>query len=438
MKEHIDSINEALFNLLSRILPNIEANSLLFILISAVVATVLAFIVFVLIRVITRFIEKKIQSLHSQKIRSLRFQNQEILTGDQIAWGIEKLFKWIRYFSYLIIFYLYVNSIFSLFPKTRGISASLINHFVNAVGFVLGAVWGYLPNLLTLIVIFAFGFYLIKLTRLFFKGVEEKRITLSGFYPEWASPTYSIARFFIIAFLIIVAFPYLPGKDSPAFHAVSIFFAVLISLGSTGAVSNVVAGIVLTYMRAFTIGDTVQIADTTGDIVEKTMFVTRIRTVKNVEITVPNAMVLNDHIINYSALAENEGLILHSKVTIGYDISWKLVHELLKQAANSTEGLEKEPEPFVLQTALNDYYVEYEINAYTKKPKIMSITYNELHRNIQDKFHEAGVEIASPSLMAYRDGNKDNIPDDYLPKDYNPPKTGIWPFGSTSKKNEKT
>ncbi len=280
------------------------------------------------------------------------------------------------------------------------------------------------------------GFYLIKLLRIFFKGIEEQRISISGFYPEWASPTFTISRFLVIAFLVIVAFPYLPGKDSPAFQAVSIFFGVLLSLGSTGAVSNIIAGIVLTYMRAFKIGDTVRIADTNGDVVEKTMFVTRIRTVKNVEVAVPNAMVLNDHIINYSALAEKEGLILHSKVTIGYDAPWQLVHELLKQAATETESLLKTPEPFVLQTSLDDYYVEYEINAYTNKPREMSRTYNELHRNIQDKFHEAGVEIASPGLMAYRDGSKPNIPDDYLPKDYNPPKTGIWPFNTPSKKSD--
>lgn len=437
MKERLDAINEVLYNLLKKLLPNVEANSLLSILITAVIATILAAIIFILVRGITRFIEKKVLSLHFQKIRTLRFQNQEILTGSQIAWGISSLFRWLRYFFYLVIFYLYINTIFSFFPKTRGISAKLFNHFIDAIEFVLGAVWGYLPNLLTLIVIFTFGFYLMKLTRLFFKGVEEKRITLSGFYPEWASPTFAITRFFIVAFLIIVAFPYLPGKDSPAFHAVSIFFGVLISLGSTGAVSNVVAGIVLTYMRAFKIGDTVQIADTNGNVVEKTMFVTRIRTVKNVEITVPNAMVLNDHIINYSALAENEGLILHSKVTIGYDVPWKQVHDLLKEAAKATEGLEKEPEPFVLQTALDDYYVEYEINAYTKLPKIMARTYNELHRNIQDKFNEAGVEIASPTITTYRDGNKENIPDDYLPKDHNPSNKGLWPIVQTPKKPEK-
>lgn len=434
MKERLDEINNALFSLLNRLLPNVEPDSILSILITAIIATLLAIIVFIIVRGITKFIEKKILSFQSKRIRSLRFQHQEILTGDQIAWGISKLFKWIRYLSYLIIFYLYINTVFSFFPKTRGISAKLFDHFIGAVNFVLGGAWSYVPNLITLIVIFVFGFYLIKLTRLFFKGVEEGRIKLSGFYPEWASPTYAISRFLIIAFLIIVAFPYLPGKDSPAFQAVSIFFGVLISLGSTGAVSNIVAGIVLTYMRAFKIGDTVQIADTNGDVVEKTMFVTRIRTVKNVEITVPNAMVLNDHIINYSALAENEGLVLHSKVTIGYDVPWRLVHDLLKQAAASTESLEKNPEPFVLQTSLDDYYVEYEINAYSKKPGEMARTYNELHRNIQDKFHDAGVEIASPGLMAYRDGSKPNIPDDYLPKDYNPPKTGIWPLGTSPKK----
>jgi small-conductance mechanosensitive channel len=329
MKERIELMNESLFNLLNKFLPNVEADSLFSILITAVIATLIAVVLFVLVKGFTKFIEKNIVDLQSKRLRSLRFQHQEILTGKQIIWAIRKLFNWLRYFCYLIIFYLYINTIFSFFPRTRGLSAMLFEHFINAVGFVLGAVWGYIPNLLTLIVIFVFGIYLIKLTRLFFKGIQEERISISGFYPGWASPTYAITRFLIIAFLIIVAFPYLPGKDSPAFQAVSIFFGILISLGSTGAISNIVAGIALTYMRAFNIGDRVQIADTTGDVVEKTMFVTRIKTIKNVEIAVPNAMVLSNHIINFSALAESDGLILHSKVTIGYDVPWKLVHDLL-------------------------------------------------------------------------------------------------------------
>jgi len=435
MKERIELMNESLFNLLNKFLPNVEADSLFSILITAVIATLIAVVLFVIVKGFTKFIEKNIVDLQSKRLRSLRFQHQEILTGKQIIWAIRKLFNWLRYFCYLIIFYLYINTIFSFFPRTRGLSAMLFEHFINAVGFVLGAVWGYIPNLLTLIVIFVFGIYLIKLTRLFFKGIQEERISISGFYPEWASPTYAITRFLIIAFLIIVAFPYLPGKDSPAFQAVSIFFGILISLGSTGAISNIVAGIALTYMRAFNIGDRVQIADTTGDVVEKTMFVTRIKTIKNVEIAVPNAMVLSNHIINFSALAETDGLILHSKVTIGYDVPWKLVHDLLIQAATETEAIEQTPSPFVLQTALDDFYVEYEINAYTKKANTMALTYNELHRNIQDTFHAAGVEIASPGLMALRQDNQPNIPDEYLPKDYNPPKN-LFSFISPSKKSE--
>jgi len=435
MKEYLDAINNFIFNTLNNFLPAIADRGYLLILITAVVATILAGIIIIIIRGITKFLENKILSLHFGKIKSVKLQNLEILSGEQIALVIGKTFNWFRYFCFIIIFYLYINLIFSFFPITRGISAALLTHFIGAVGFVLLAIWNYIPNLLTLIVIFAFGFYLMKLMQRFFKGIEEENISLSGFYPEWASPTNTILRILIFALLIIVAFPYLPGKDSPAFQAVAIFLGVVGSLGSTGAVSNAVAGIVLTYMRAFNIGDRVQIADTMGDIVEKSVFVTRIKTTKNVEITVPNAMVLNNHIINYSTLAETEGLILHSKVTIGYDVPWKLVHDLLIRAANEIEAIEQTPHPFVLQTALDDFYVEYEINAYTKKANKMAVIYNELHRNIQDKFHEAGIEIASPGLMALRDGNKPNIPDEYLPKDYNPPKT-LMSFISPSKKSE--
>jgi len=437
MNEHVSAFNEVLADLLGRLMPGIELGGLALLVITAIVATVLALAAFFIVKGLSSWIQRKILSLHIENMGGFKLQNQQLLTGNQINWAIRKLFRWLRYLAYIIIFYLYINIIFSFFPETQGISTALFTQFLNAVGFVLRAIWNYIPNLLTLIVIFAFGFYAIRLAGLFFKGIEARRIRISGFYPDWAGPTFTIVRFLIIVFVIIVAFPYLPGKESPAFQAVSIFFGILVSLGSTGAVSNVVSGIALTYMRAFKNGDSVKIADTTGEIVEKTMFVTRIRTIKNVEITIPNAMVLNNHIINYSSLADKEGLILHTKVTIGYDVPWRRVHDLLKEAALATEGIDKTPEPFVLQTSLDDYYVEYEINAYTKKPKQMAVIYNELHRNIQDVFHAKGVEIASPSLTAFREGTE-YIPDDYLPKDYNPPKPGPWPFsrGETKKPEE--
>ncbi|NJR31574.1 MAG: mechanosensitive ion channel [Chamaesiphon sp. CSU_1_12] len=225
----------------------------------------------------------------------------------------------------------------------------------------------------------------------------------------------------IIAFAAIVAFPYLPGAKSPAFQGVSVFLGLLLSLGSSAAVANVVAGVILIYTRAFEVGDRVKVGEAVGDIVEKTLLVTRIRTIKNVVITIPNAAVLNAQIINYSAAAQDPNtppLILHTTITLGYDVPWRTVHQALIGAANATSSILPEPTPFVLQTSLDDFYVSYEINAYTNTPKIMARIYSELHQNIQDKCNEVGIEILSPHYRAVRDGNQNTIPESYLPADY--------------------
>ena len=159
----------------------------------------------------------------------------------------------------------------------------------------------------------------------------------------------------------------------------------------------------------------VRIGDTVGDVIDKSLLVTHIRTVKNEDVTIPNAMIMNTHVVNYSARAKEEGLILHTSVTIGYDAPWRTVHELLLEAARKTACVLLEPKPFVLQTALNDFYVTYELNAYTDEPREMVNTCSSLHRNIQDSFNEAGVEIMSPHYAQLRDGNKTAIPAAYLP-----------------------
>jgi small-conductance mechanosensitive channel len=179
-------------------------------------------------------------------------------------------------------------------------------------------------------------------------------------------------------------------------------------------------GLSITYMRAFKVGDRVRIGDTVGDVIDKSLLVTHVRTIKNEDITIPNAMIMNTHVVNYSARAKEEGLILHTSVTIGYDAPWRTVHELLIEAARKTACILAEPKPFVLQTALNDFYVTYELNAFTDEPRVMVNTYSALHRNIQDSFNEAGVEIMSPHYAQLRDGNKTAIPDAYLPPGYAP------------------
>jgi small-conductance mechanosensitive channel len=225
----------------------------------------------------------------------------------------------------------------------------------------------------------------------------------------------------VFAFAVVVMWPYLPGSGSDAFKGVSLFVGVLFSLGSSGAVGNIVAGVVLTYTRAFQIGDRVKIGETTGDVFERTLLVTRLRTIKNVDVTIPNGAVLGNQVINYTGQAQGPGLILHTTITIGYDAPWKQIHELLIAAAKATPEILEDPAPFVLQTSLDDFYVSYQINAYTRNPSVMARTYSVLHQNIQDQFNGAGVEIMSPHYNALRDGNQMTIPPAQLPRTYQAP-----------------
>lgn len=233
----------------------------------------------------------------------------------------------------------------------------------------------------------------------------------------------------MIALALVVAFPYFPGSGSEAFKGISLFMGIIFSFGSTGMVGNVVAGVMITYMRPFQIGDRIAVGDTVGDVVEKSLLVTRLRTIKNVDVTIPNSTLLGAQVQNFSANARDRGLILHTTVTIGYDAPWRTVHALLIGAAKATPGILEEPAPFVLQTSLDDFYVSYQINAYTKDPARMAGIYSDLHANIQEKFNEGGVEIMSPHYRAARDGNQTTIPVDYLPQGYTPPPFRILQTG---------
>jgi small-conductance mechanosensitive channel len=362
-----------------------------------------------------------IRSLRGTLIRPLKFQKWEIVSATKAVVITIKTARVLRVVITAGLLYAYATLLLSFFNVTRGFGAILFNSVKLPVITAYKAFIAFAPNLIYIAIFVLIAYYVNKLVKLVFTAIANEKISIPGFYNEWAVPTYQIVRFVIIVFTLIMIFPYLPGSESPAFRGVSIFLGVLFSLGSTSAVANIVAGLVITYMRPFKLGDRVKIADTVGDVIEKNLLVTRIRTIKNVEITVPNAMVLTNHVINFSAAGNKDGLILHTSVTLGYDIPWRTVHELLIKAAESTENVLAEPPPFVLQTALDDFTVNYELNAYTDKPGLMAVTYSDLHRNIQDRFNEAGVEIMSPRYFALRDGTGTAIPDEYLPKNYNPP-----------------
>lgn len=359
-------------------------------------------------------------------IQPLRIQKAELVSIETMVDLIVGLLRIVRAMLVLFLLTIYVPAVLSFFPDTRALAGEIVGYMAKPIKEVAWpAFLAYLPNILVIVCVAAVTYYVVSFIHFLFKEIERGNITLSGFDREWADPTYKIVRFLVITFSFVMIFPYLPGSGSPAFQQVSIFLGVLFSLGSTGAISHLVAGVFLTYTGAFRLGDRVKIADAIGDVVEKTLLATRIRTIKHEYITIPNGLVLSSHIVNYSASSGNPGLILHTSVTIGYDAPWREVHKALLAAAEITSGVVLQPAPFVLQTSLDDYYVCYELNAYTDQPESMAITYSNLHQNIQDKFNEAGIEIMSPRYTSVRDGNRTTIPESYLGKEYETPVFGV-------------
>lgn len=356
------------------------------------------------------------------KIRALRIQRLELLSAKRATEFFVLGARATRIVLVVVLLFYAVPLVFSFFPWTETFAERILDYVVTPLQEAGTSFVNYIPSLFYIAVIVLVTRYLLKFIHLFFNGIESGTLHFRGFYKEWAQPTYKIVRFLVLAFALVVIFPYLPGSGSDAFKGVSVFFGILLSLGSASAIGNIIAGVVITYMRPFKLGDRVKIADTVGDVMEKNLLITRVRTIKNVEITIPNAMVLASHIVNYSASGEDRlPLILHTSVTIGYDVPWRRVYDLLVAAANQTNDVLEEPKPFVLQTSLDDFYVRYELNAYTDKPSAMARIYSVLHQNIQDKFAEAGVEIMSPHYGAMRDGNQIAVPPEYLSNDYRAP-----------------
>jgi small-conductance mechanosensitive channel len=342
--------------------------------------------------------------------RLFKFQRFEMVSEESVRDKLCALVRSARYIVGWLLWGLFLSRILTLFPEAQPLGRDLQLMIVAPLETIGQALADYLPNLVQIGVILLVTRYVLKVIHLFFHAIGAGIIVLPDFYPEWAEPTYKIARMLVFIFVPFLIMPLLPGANSKLFEKITFFVGLLVSFGSTSAIKNMTAGMVLTYTRSFQIGDRVCIGDITGDVAEKSLFVTRIKSVKNEQIALPNATVLDSSIVNYSSLADSKGLILHTSVTIGYDIDWRQVQNLLITAALATPHIQADPRPFVLQTSLDDYYVAYQINAYTDQPHLTANLLSMLHQNILDTFHTAGVEIMSPSYSALRNGNDIAIP----------------------------
>jgi small-conductance mechanosensitive channel len=364
-------------------------------------------------------LEKRLhRRIHDVQLRGFR------IFGAQQVWGLltgALTLSWTA--TLLAAFYLYLSSVLSLFPWTRGLAGQLITLVLDPLRTIGLGLLGALPNLVFLLLLYFMTRYTLKLVRVYFGNLADGRLVLPEFDREWAWPTYRLVRLVLIAFVLIVAYPYIPGSGSEAFKGISIFIGVMFSLGSSSVIGNMIAGYTMTYRRVFKTGDRVRIGDYVGDVEQVRILVTYLRTPKNEVVAIPNSTILNGEVVNYSTLAQKEGLILHTTVGIGYEAPWRQVEGMLLEAAARTPGLRREPPPFVRQLSLGDFCVTYEINAYCADPQAMYLLYTELHRNILDLFNEYGVQIMTPAYEGDPEQPKLVPPDKWYTAPARPPES---------------
>ncbi|MDR0401148.1 MAG: mechanosensitive ion channel family protein [Treponema sp.] len=376
-----------------------------------------ALIIWVLWRHVFGFITKKAVDYFGSRIKAFSIKKLKLLSTKQIISLIVFGIKIIKYIFTAFQLVFTIPLIFSLFPLTRDLASTLFSYIFNPLKNIFFGVVAYIPNLITILVISVVTRYALRALKFFSIQIEKGKLVVPGFYPDWANPTFNILRVLLFAFTIAIIYPYLPGSDSRIFQGVSVLVGIIFSLGSSSAISNLVAGLVVTYMRPFKIGDRIKVNDVTGFVVEKTLMVIRLKTHKNEYVTFPNMMILNSSVVNYNTSSDEdeEGLILNAIITFGYGTPWQTVHEILINAALATSHVLENPRPFVLQTAMDDYYANYQINCYTKEVDLVPRIYSDLYQNIQNGFHAAGIDMTAPEYRV-------NIPYEDPAKIFPPPK----------------
>jgi len=385
----------------------------------AVARTAVLFVILIALLWVFRRLDKLIERGFKRRIKKIEAKSMRLVQSEQIWRVLRTLLSVIKALLILLLIYYFLTLVLNLFPWTRYVSGKLLELVLNPLTVMATSFINYLPSLFFLIILFLFTRYILKLTYSFFDAVNRQSLKLQSFEAEWAWPTYRIARIVIIIFAVIIAYPYIPGSSSDAFKGISLFLGVLLSLGSTSVISNIIAGYTMTYRRAFKVGDKVKIGETIGEVTEVRLLVTNLMSLKNEKIVMPNSTILNSEVINYSTLAREQGLILHTSVGIGYDVPWRQVEAMLMEAADRTDGLLKQPAPFVLQQALTDFSVTYEINVYCNDDSGIARKYTALNRNILDVFNENNVQIMSPNYVADTPQKKTVPPENW----YAPPAT---------------
>jgi small-conductance mechanosensitive channel len=362
---------------------------------SLILFTLILFLIIWLFRKIDILFQKKMKS----SIDTLENKSFSLIRAHQLWKIYHGAIRILRIIIIILLVVFATNYLLGLFPWTNNAAIFTLNLITDPVLSIAEGLLNFIPNLAFLVVIYFVTRYLLKLGRLLFNGLKRGEITIRNFDPDWALPTFRILRIFVIAFAVVLAYPYIPGSDSSAFKGISVFMGVLFSFGSSSFISNIIAGYTITYRRAFKTGDRIRVGDQEGFVEEQKVLVTRLLSIKNEEIVIPNSLLLNSNIINYSAKARESGLIIHAEVGIGYETPWRQVEAMLIEAADRTEGIKKQPAPFVLQLSLGDFAVTYQVNVYCSDASKLESNYTNLYHNVLDVFNENNIQIMTPAYI---------------------------------------
>ncbi len=363
-------------------------------------ASLAVIVVLVVVAWLFRRLNGLLERRYKARMKDVQIQSFHFLEAEDLWSAMRGAIGTVHGLAVLALLIGYLHYVLGLFPWTRPVGLHFLRLILGPLETIGAATLAALPNLIFILILVLIVRYALKMTRLFFSAVALGRVKLAGFDREWALPTYKIIRLFAIAIAVVVAYPYIPGSDSAAFKGVSIFLGLVLSLGSTSIIGNLIAGYTMTYRRAFRIGDRIKVKDTVGDVIEMRLLETHLRSLRNEEIVVPNTVILNNEVVNYSTLAKDQGLILHTAIGIGYEVPWRQVEAMLLQAAERTEGLLRQPPPFILKSNLGEFCVQYELNVYADDPASMPRLYSQLHENVLDVFNEQGVQIMTPAYQS--------------------------------------
>ncbi|MEP0144615.1 mechanosensitive ion channel family protein [Tateyamaria sp.] len=351
-------------------------------------------------------LNRAVARLTERQFTQVEEATKSIVRGEAVARLASFGSNVVLWVIYLFILYYYLSVVLLSFAETRPFAQILLDYVSEPlVGIILGFL-GYVPSLIMLAIIALITRYAIRGVRIILDNVEAGIFEWKNFEPHWVNPTYNIARVAIIAIAVVFAYPHIPGSDSRAFQGLTILAGIVVSLGSNTVVSNMMAGLFVVYRRSTNIGDRIKVGNQVGDVVEIKLMETLVKSIKNEMISIPNAQLLNSEVINYSRTIDGRGLLVNTTVGIGYEEPQEKIEAMLVEAANRTTHLKLSPKPFVLMTALADYAINYQINAFSTRGSSLPQIYSDLHRNIVSVFNENGVQIMTPSYIADPDEPK--------------------------------